>query len=65
MASDAWAMGNFGLSTVLRNEPVVDSYGDEDAGAPVLHSRLRWRLMRWAMVAGGFLAYVNHWPGGH
>ena len=64
-ASNAWAMGNVGLSTVLRAEQVADGYGDEDAGTGALRARLRWRVMRWAMVAGSFLAYVNHWPGSH
>jgi hypothetical protein len=69
-ASNAWAMGNLGLSTVLRDDPEVSSYDLEDLGdtTPASSSwlmRLRGRLARWTLGAGVVLAFVNHWPGGH
>lgn len=68
-ASNAWAMGNLGLSTVLRDEPDADSCDVEDLGDTTLTSswvmRLRGRLARWALGAGVVLAIVNHWPSGH
>jgi hypothetical protein len=64
-ASNAWAMGNVGLRSALRDDPVVDSYGDEDAYLAAPRGQLRWQLMRWALAIGCFMAYVNHWPGGH
>ena len=68
-ASNAWAMGNLGLSTVLRDEPDASSYDGEDLGdTPPRRSwlmRIRGRAARWALAAGVFLAFVNHWPGGH
>ena len=68
-ASNAWAMGNLGLSTFLRDEPDAGSYDVEDLGDTTPTSswlmRLRARLARWALGAGVVLAFVNHWPGGH
>jgi hypothetical protein len=68
-ASNAWAMGNLGLSTVLRDGGDVDSYDVEDLGEPLAADpwwiRLPGRAIRWSLAAAVFLAYVNHWPGGH
>lgn len=69
-ASNAWAMGNLGLSTALRdNAADVDSYDVEDLGEPLAADpwwiRLRGKAIRWSLVAAVFLAYANHWPGGH
>lgn len=68
-ASNAFSMGNLGLSTVLRDGPDLDSHNAEDLGEPVAADpwwiRLRGRLIRWSLVATAFLAYANHWPGGH
>jgi hypothetical protein len=66
-ASNAWAMGNVGLSTVLRDEDNDDPFDDEDA--PDLPSLSWWqrgvgRLTRWAVGGGVFLALSNQWPGG-
>jgi hypothetical protein len=66
-ASNAWAMGNLGLSTVLRNEPDASGYDEEDFGEPTIRPsllRFRARAIRWALAAGVVLAFVNHWPGG-
>jgi hypothetical protein len=67
-ASNAWAMGNLGLSTVLRDEPDVSSYDVEDLGEPVDRPswlvRFRGLATRWTLAAGVVLAVVNHWPGG-
>ena len=67
--SNAWAMGNLGLSTVLRDEPDVSSYDEEDLGEPTARPwwlvRIRGRATRWALGAGVVLAFVNQWPGGH
>jgi hypothetical protein len=68
-ASNAWAMGNLGLSTALRGEPDVSSYDVEDLGdtgpVPSWLMRLRGQLARWTLGVGVVLAFVNHWPGGH
>ena len=64
-AGDAWAMGNLGLSSALSGDPDLDSYGDEDIGDPVPRSRWRWRLLRWSLAAGSYMAFVNHWPKPH
>lgn len=68
-ASNAWAMGNLGLSTVLRDEPDLDGYDVEDVAVtddpPTRLAGVRGRLVRWALLAGVVLAVVNHWPGGH
>jgi hypothetical protein len=68
-ASNAWAMGNVGLSTVLRDDPEVSSYDEEDVGDTTPRAswlmRLRARASRCALGAGVVLAAVNHWPGGH
>ena len=68
-ASNAWSMGNLGLSEALRDAAEVSSYDVEDVGDPVAPVgwwvRLRGRAVRWSLAAGVFLAYVNHWPGGH
>ena len=67
-ASNAWAMGNLGLSTVLRDESDVSGYDEEDFGEPTIRPswllRFRGRAIRWALAAGVVLAFVNHWPGG-
>jgi hypothetical protein len=67
-ASNAWSMGNLGLSTVLRDGADLDSYDVEDLGEPPAANpwwiRLRGRAIRWSLVAAVFLAYANHWPGG-
>jgi hypothetical protein len=66
-ASNAWSMGNVGLSTVLRDDVDGGGYDIEDMGAPDPRPwlvRLRWRLFRWALAAGVFFALINHWPGG-
>jgi hypothetical protein len=67
--SNAWAMGNLGLSTVLRDEPDLGSYDDEDLADTAPRSsrliRLRAGATRWALGVGVVLAFVNHWPGGH
>jgi len=68
-ASNAWSMGNLGLSTALRDEPDYSSGDDADVEfAPPRASwreRVRGRLVRWALTAGVVAAFVNHWPGGH
>ena len=69
-ASNAWAMGNLGLSTVLRDEPDVSSYDDEDLGEHDAPRRRGSCVSAAARSAGrwspaSFLAFVNHWPGGH
>ena len=67
-ASNAWAMGNVGLSTALRDEDVADAFGDDDAPLPPKSSwwrRTIWRLTRWAFAIGVFLAAINHWPHSH
>lgn len=69
-ASDAWAMGNLGLSTKLRNEADLDQDGYETGAEPgdveyvPWLVRMRWKLVRWTLAAGVFVAYINHWPGG-
>jgi hypothetical protein len=67
-ASNAWAMGNVGLSTVLRDESDVSGYDEEDFGVPTIRPswllRFRGRAIRWVFAAGVVLAFVNHWPGG-
>jgi hypothetical protein len=68
-ASNAWAMGNLGLSTALRGEPDMSSYDVEDLAdtspAPSWLMRLRGRLARWTLGVCVVLAFMNHWPGGH
>ena len=68
-ASNAWAMGNLGLSTVLRDGADDSSYDVEDLGEPMDRPawlvRFRGRMIRWSLVGGVALAFVNHWPGGH
>ena len=68
-ASNAWAMGNLGLSTVLRDESDVSGYDEEDFGEPTIRPswllRFRGRVIRWALATSVVLAFVNHWPGGH
>jgi hypothetical protein len=67
-ASNAWAMGNVGLSTVLCDESDVSGYDEEDFGVPTIRPswllRFRDRAIRWVFAAGVVLAFVNHWPGG-
>lgn len=66
-ASNAWAMGNLGLTSALRDESDVDSYDVEDVADQYhasLWARSRWRLFRWALAAGVFVAFISHWPGG-
>ena len=66
-ASNAWAMGNIGLSSALRGDPELDSYDEEEA---VDVAQLSWwhrgwgRVTRWVFGAGVFFAFINHWPGG-
>lgn len=68
-ASNAWAMGNVGLSTSLQGATDFDSYDDEDLSdeitRPIWVVRLRGRLIRWSLGIGVFLAWANHWPRGH
>ena len=68
-ASNAWAMGNLGLSTVLSDAPDVSSYDTVAAAnpAPPVSRIAHWRgrAVRWALAVGVVLAVVNHWPGGH
>jgi hypothetical protein len=71
-ASIAYGMGNLGAWAQERYAPDVVDHDDEDF-APLADAaprarwwiRLRGRAIRWSLVAGVFLAYVNHWPGGH
>lgn len=68
-SSNAWSMGNLGLSTVLRDDS-TDDHGDaEDVGNPAepvpLWIRLRGRAIRLSLAAAVVIAYANHWPSGH
>lgn len=68
-ASNARSMGNYGLWETARREPGAETCDDEDFDTvPASVSRWAgWRgsAIRWSLAAGVFLAYVNHWPGGH
>jgi hypothetical protein len=71
-ANIARTMGNLGgWSREQYARDVVD-HDDDDFASPTddgpRRSRLaRWRgrAICWSLVADVFLAYVNHWPGGH
>ncbi len=71
-ASIAYTMGNLGGWSQERHASDVVDHDDEDFpewAEPPMRSpwwiRLRGRAIRWSLVAGVFLAYLNHWPGGH
>ena len=68
-ASNAWAMGNVGLSNSMQGAADFDSYDDEDLGNEMIRPswvvRLRRRVFRWSLGIGVFLAWANHWPSGH
>lgn len=71
-ASVAYTMGNLGGWARERYAPVIVDHDDEDfapAADPAVRApwwiRLRGRAIRWGLVAGVILAYINHWPGGH
>lgn len=71
-AMTAYTRGNLGGWARERYAPDVVDHDDDDfvsPGGPAVRSpwwiRLRGRAVRWGLVAGVFLAYINHWPGGH
>ena len=71
-ASNARSIENYGLWETLRRESSGDSYYvDDEAGTGIAPSDHSWpatwrgRAIRWSLAGGVFLAYVNHWPGGH
>lgn len=72
-ASVAYTMGNLGGWGREHYAPDIVDHDDEDFAAPLVEEtprapwwvRLRGRAICWSLVAGVFLAYVNHWPGGH
>jgi hypothetical protein len=68
-SSNAWTMGNLGLSTVLRDEFPDDRDDVDDLGSPApavsWWVRLRGRAIRFSLTAAVVLAYVNHWPSGN
>lgn len=63
-ATNDRAMGNYGLATSLDGDPGLDSYADGDYPAPPSRAeyrrRLKWRIVRWAIVALLFLAFLYH-----
>lgn len=71
-ANIARTMGNLGGWSREHYAPDIVDRADEDFAAPVEDAprasrwaRLRGRAICWSLVAGVFLGYVNHWPGGH
>ena len=63
-ASNARAMGNYGLASSLNGGTDLDSYGDDDMPPPPTRAeyrrRLIWRIVRWTIVALLFLAVIYH-----
>ena len=70
-ANVARTMGDLGGWSREHYAPDIVDHADKDFAAPTddappsWWARLRGRAMRWSLVTGVFLAYVNHWPGGH
>jgi hypothetical protein len=63
-ASNARAMGNYGLASSLSGRPNLDSYGDDDMPEPPspaeYRRKLKWRVLRWTVAALLFLAVIYH-----
>lgn len=72
-AGVARTMGDLGGWGREHYAPDIVDHADEDfepppiddAPRPARFARWRGRAICWSLVAGVFLAYVNHWPGGH
>ncbi len=70
-ASVAYGMGNLGGWARDRYAPGVVDHDDDDFAPRDWTARTPWwirlrgRAIRWSLVAGVFVAYINHWPGGH